>query len=201
MQAPRHRYRGNPDAVRALVRPREVHRDVYIDEEVFQLEMEHLFANSWVYAGHAIQASESGDFVTSEIALRRARRFPGHHRSPAITTAHCRVVEEIGAKQGLSKDCPSDTNRPAGTENVSTTAKASIRQPRGTTSFDRGQTKCESATNSVGFRRHLGQKRRFKPSRPRDSPYKVGACRSRLTGLPSPPMENPRNIISISRRL
>ena len=31
------RYRNNPDAVRALVRPREVHRDVYIDEEVFDM--------------------------------------------------------------------------------------------------------------------------------------------------------------------
>ena len=41
------RYRGNIDAVRNLIQETEVHRDVYIDEEVFQLEMEHLFANTW----------------------------------------------------------------------------------------------------------------------------------------------------------
>ena len=35
-------YRGNVEAVRNLMRETEVHRDVYIDEEVFQLEMEHL---------------------------------------------------------------------------------------------------------------------------------------------------------------
>jgi len=42
------RYRGNPDAVRALVREAEVHRDVYVDPEIFELEMEHLFPNSWI---------------------------------------------------------------------------------------------------------------------------------------------------------
>jgi len=46
------RYRGNVEAVRNLVRETEVHRDVYIDDEVFALEMEHLFANTWVYVGH-----------------------------------------------------------------------------------------------------------------------------------------------------
>ena len=39
-------YRGNAEAVRNLVRETEVHRDVYIDDEVFALEMEHLFANT-----------------------------------------------------------------------------------------------------------------------------------------------------------
>jgi benzoate/toluate 1,2-dioxygenase alpha subunit len=37
------------------VRETEVHRDVYIDQEVFDLEMEHLFANTWVYVGHDSQ--------------------------------------------------------------------------------------------------------------------------------------------------
>ena len=42
------RYRGDVEAVKALVRETEVHRDVYIDEEVFALEMEHVFSNTWV---------------------------------------------------------------------------------------------------------------------------------------------------------
>ncbi|MCY4190828.1 MAG: aromatic ring-hydroxylating dioxygenase subunit alpha [Rhodospirillaceae bacterium] len=60
-------YRENPDAIRALVRPREVHRDVYIDDEVFELEMEHLFANTWVYLGHGSQVPEPGDFLTTKV--------------------------------------------------------------------------------------------------------------------------------------
>ena len=35
------KYRGNLEAIKGLIRETEVHRDVYIDEEVFQLEMEH----------------------------------------------------------------------------------------------------------------------------------------------------------------
>ena len=42
------RYRNNPAAVAALVRDAEVHRDVYIDKEIFDLEMENLFATTWV---------------------------------------------------------------------------------------------------------------------------------------------------------
>lgn len=61
------RYQNDPDAVRALVRPTEVHRDVYVDPEVFALEMAHLFANTWVYVGHASQIPDPGDYVTTEI--------------------------------------------------------------------------------------------------------------------------------------
>jgi len=60
-------YRNNPDAIRALVRPREVHRDVYIDDEVFELEMEHLFGNTWVYVGHGSQLPNPGDFLTTQV--------------------------------------------------------------------------------------------------------------------------------------
>jgi hypothetical protein len=36
-------YMTNAAAVRDLVRETEVHRDVYVDQEIFDLEMEHLF--------------------------------------------------------------------------------------------------------------------------------------------------------------
>ena len=31
-------YRGNPEAIRALVQPDRVHRDLYISQELFELE-------------------------------------------------------------------------------------------------------------------------------------------------------------------
>ena len=40
------KYAGHPGAVSALVRDTEVHKDLYIDPELFELEMEHLFANT-----------------------------------------------------------------------------------------------------------------------------------------------------------
>ena len=61
-------YLGNPDAVRALVQPDRVHRDLYIDPEVFALEQEHFFANTWNYVGHASQLPKPGDYITNEIA-------------------------------------------------------------------------------------------------------------------------------------
>jgi len=61
------RYRNKPAAIAALVRDTEVHRDCYIDPEVFALEMQHLFANTWVYVGHASQVPNKGDFYTTTV--------------------------------------------------------------------------------------------------------------------------------------
>ncbi|SDI36643.1 aromatic ring-hydroxylating dioxygenase subunit alpha [Lutimaribacter saemankumensis] len=61
------RYTDNPQAVAALVRGREVHRDVYIDPEIYRLEMKHLFANAWVFVGHDSQTPNKGDYFTTQI--------------------------------------------------------------------------------------------------------------------------------------
>jgi benzoate/toluate 1,2-dioxygenase subunit alpha len=63
-------YRGNAQAVRDLVRESEVHRDVYVDQDIFRLEMEHLFANTWVYLGHDSQVSKPGDYVSTTIGTQ-----------------------------------------------------------------------------------------------------------------------------------
>ena len=61
------RYADNPQAIRDLVRETEVHRDVYTDPEIFDLEMKHLFANTWVHVGHASQVPNPGDYFTTTI--------------------------------------------------------------------------------------------------------------------------------------
>ncbi len=61
------RYRDNPEAIRNLVRETQVHRDVYVDPEIFALEMEHLFANTWVHVGHASQVPNPGDYITTTV--------------------------------------------------------------------------------------------------------------------------------------
>ena len=60
-------YRGNPQAAAALVKPHQVHRDVYIDQGVFKLEMEHVFANTWVFVGHESQTPAKGDYFATQI--------------------------------------------------------------------------------------------------------------------------------------
>jgi len=63
-------YRDDPRALRALVRDDAVHRDVYVDDEVFALEMERLWARTWVYLGHDSQVSGGGECVTVPVAQR-----------------------------------------------------------------------------------------------------------------------------------
>jgi nitrite reductase/ring-hydroxylating ferredoxin subunit len=66
----RSRYRDDPEALRALVRDDAVHRDVYVDAEVFELERERPWARSWVYVGHESQVPTAGDCTTLDVAGR-----------------------------------------------------------------------------------------------------------------------------------
>lgn len=61
-------YRDNPQAIRALVEPDRVHRDLYIDPELFALEQQHFFANTWNYVGHDSQVPKAGDFISADVA-------------------------------------------------------------------------------------------------------------------------------------
>lgn len=64
------KYRDDPAAIRALVEEDRVHRDVYLDPEIFALEMERLWPNSWIYVGHASQVPAPGDYITAEIGTQ-----------------------------------------------------------------------------------------------------------------------------------
>ncbi|MBA4491089.1 aromatic ring-hydroxylating dioxygenase subunit alpha [Paracoccus sp. S1E-3] len=55
------------DRIDALIRPQQVHRDVYTSPEVYRLEMKHLFPNVWVYVGHDSQTPNKGDYITAQI--------------------------------------------------------------------------------------------------------------------------------------
>jgi hypothetical protein len=53
--------------IESLVRPGEVHRDVYTDPVIFDLEMQRLWRNAWIYVGHESQVKNPGDFYTTTI--------------------------------------------------------------------------------------------------------------------------------------
>ena len=63
------KYIDNPQAVQALVRADAVHRDLYIDDELFALEMRQLWRNTWIYVGHDSQVPKAGDYFTTQIGL------------------------------------------------------------------------------------------------------------------------------------
>ena len=55
------------EALSALVEPNQVHRDIYINQEVYEQEMKRLFVNAWVFVGHESQTPQKGDYFATQI--------------------------------------------------------------------------------------------------------------------------------------
>ncbi len=68
---------GHADEIAKLVEPGRVHRRVYADPDVFELEMERIFGRAWLFVGHASQVPNPGDYITTELG-----------RQPIIMTRH-----------------------------------------------------------------------------------------------------------------
>jgi len=52
----------------ALVEDGRVHRRVYTDPAIFELEQQRIFGRAWLYVGHESQVPAPGDFVTTTLA-------------------------------------------------------------------------------------------------------------------------------------
>ncbi|MEC3766044.1 MULTISPECIES: aromatic ring-hydroxylating dioxygenase subunit alpha [Cupriavidus] len=105
------RYRDNAEALRSLVQDRQVHRDVYLDQEVFALEMERLWARAWVYVGHDSQVPAAGDYITADIAgqpVVMVRQPDGTVKVLRNRCAHkgARLVSQPSGNTGRFFRCP-----------------------------------------------------------------------------------------------
>ncbi|CAB3781595.1 3-phenylpropionate/cinnamic acid dioxygenase subunit alpha [Paraburkholderia caffeinitolerans] len=105
------RYREDAAALAALVEPDQVHRDVYLDQEVFDLEMERLFHRTWVYLGHTSQVPNTGDYLTVDIAkepLVMVRQADGSVRVLKNRCAHkgAKLVSAPTGNTGKFFRCP-----------------------------------------------------------------------------------------------
>ena len=50
-----------------LIRKDRVHRSIYLDSDIFEMELERIYAKAWVFVGHDSQVPNVGDFVTTFI--------------------------------------------------------------------------------------------------------------------------------------
>ena len=104
-------YHDNPDAVRALVRETEVHKDLFIDEALFDLEMEHVFARTWVYVGHDSQIPNTGDYYTTTIGNQPVVMVRHTDKSVRVLYNRCphkgtMVAGEVCGNTGKFFRCP-----------------------------------------------------------------------------------------------
>lgn len=50
-----------------MIREDSVHKRVYTDPEIFQLEMQRIYGQAWIYVGHESQVKNPGDYHTTRI--------------------------------------------------------------------------------------------------------------------------------------
>ncbi len=65
------------DTIEKLVETGRIHRRVYADPDVFELEMERIFGRAWLFVGHVSQVPNPGDYFTTELG-----------RQPVVMTRH-----------------------------------------------------------------------------------------------------------------
>ncbi len=77
------------NALRRLVEPNRVHRRLYTDPAIFDLEIDRIFGRAWIYVGHESQLVDPGDYLTAVVG-----------RQPVIVTRH-----DDGSVQALYNRC------------------------------------------------------------------------------------------------
>src|ERR1700720_876753 len=71
--APRRNPMASSDAELAqLIEPGRVHRRVYTDPAIFELEMTRIFGTAWIYVGHESQVKNPGDYFCTRIGRKPA---------------------------------------------------------------------------------------------------------------------------------
>lgn len=95
-----------PIDVGALVEPDRVHRSVYTDPAIFDLEMERIWGTSWIYVGHESQVKEPGDYYATIIGKQPV--LMTRHADGKVYVLHNRCAHKgallVGDRCGKTKE-------------------------------------------------------------------------------------------------
>ena len=93
-----------------------VSREIYVNEAIYQQELEQIYARAWLFIGHESQVPNPGDFVVSrmgeeEVLLVRARK--GQIGDAKAVGAHRRSFEFEGSRPPAAREQASPLADPA----------------------------------------------------------------------------------------
>ena len=72
-----------------LVQPHRVHRRIYTDPRIFEMEMTRVFAASWCYVGHESEIPGPGDYLTTTLGLRPVLMTRGRDGAVNVLLNRC----------------------------------------------------------------------------------------------------------------
>ena len=72
-----------------LVQPDRVHRAVYADPAIFELEMERIFGRAWLMVGHESQVKAPGDYFTTRMGRESVIVIRNSEKEIAILINRC----------------------------------------------------------------------------------------------------------------
>ena len=90
------------EEIAALVEPDRAHRKAYIDPDLFDLEMERIFENAWVYVGHESQVKNPGDYYLARIGRQPMMMTRDHNGEIHVLYNRCphRGAQLCSARSG-----------------------------------------------------------------------------------------------------
>ncbi len=94
----------NESDLLGLVRDDQVHRDIYLSAQVFELEMQRLWRRAWLFVGHESQIPEAGDYVTCVLAGQPVIMLRGLDGAIGVWLNRCahKGAPLVGDTQGRS---------------------------------------------------------------------------------------------------
>ena len=75
--------------VSALVEPDRVHRNCYVDQDVFDAEIRNIFEKTWIYVGHESQVKAVGDYYVTQIGRQPMVMVRGKDRRIHVLYNRC----------------------------------------------------------------------------------------------------------------